>query len=152
MAKRLTDKQRVALAAVEAAKAAGLGLHAYAQANGLNVRQIYDAMAALRKHGLLPPTSTPRLRLRKAAFVAVDVVSGRPPPSHAGVVCRLIHPSDRCGAGARGSTHAGAVVFARFDVARRAQERGADGRAGAAGKRTLGASVDASSGGGCAVE
>jgi hypothetical protein len=93
MAKRLTDKQRIALSAVEAAKAAGLGLNAYAQANGLNVRQIYDAMSALRKHGLLPPTSTPRQRGRKAAFVAVDVVSGRPPPSRAGMVCRLIHPS-----------------------------------------------------------
>jgi hypothetical protein len=93
MAKRLTDKQRVALEAVEAAKAAGLGLNAYAQTNGLNVRQIYDAMAALRKHGLLSPTSTPRLRRRKSAFVAVDVVSERPPQSRAGMVCRLIHPN-----------------------------------------------------------
>ena len=101
MAKRVTDKQRVALEAVKAAKAAGLGLNAYAQANGLNVRQIYDAMAGLRKHGLLPPTSTPRLRRRKAAFVAVDVVSGRSIPSGAGMVCRLIHPSGlviECGA------------------------------------------------------
>ncbi|HTY50928.1 MAG TPA: hypothetical protein VMB48_14660 [Steroidobacteraceae bacterium] len=93
MAKRLTDKQRVALEAVEAAKAAGLGLNAYAQANGLNVRQIYDAMAALRRHGVLAPTSTPRLRRRKAAFVAVDVVSGQAPQSRAGMVCRLIHAS-----------------------------------------------------------
>ncbi len=93
MAKRLTDNQRVALSAVEAAKAAGLGLNAYAQANGLNVRQIYDAMAALRKHGLLPPTSTPRHRGRKAPFVTVDVVSGRAPQSRSGMVCRLIHPS-----------------------------------------------------------
>jgi hypothetical protein len=93
MAKRLTDKQRVALEAVEGATAAGLGLNAYAQANGLNVRQIYDSMAALRKHGLLPPTSTPRLRRCKAAFVAVDVVSGRPTQSRGGVVCRLLHPS-----------------------------------------------------------
>jgi hypothetical protein len=93
MAMRLTDKQRGTLEAVEAAKAAGLGLNAYAQANGLNVRQIYDAMAALRKRGLLPSTSAPRLRQRKAAFVAVDVVSGRPPQSRGGMVCRLVHPS-----------------------------------------------------------
>lgn len=93
MAKRLTDKQRVALEAVEAAKAAGLGLNAYARTKGLNVRQIYDAMAGLRRHGLVPPTSAPRLRRPKDAFVAVDVVSGRPPHSRSGMVCRLIHPS-----------------------------------------------------------
>lgn len=93
MARRLTDKQRVALEAVQAAQAAGLGLNAYAQANGLNVRQIYDATTALRKQGLLPPTSTPRLRRRKAAFVAVDVVSGRPAQPRTGMVCRLLHPS-----------------------------------------------------------
>jgi hypothetical protein len=93
MARKLTDKQRVALEAVEAAKVAGLGLNTYAQANGLNVRQIYDAMAALRKHGLVPPTSTPRQRRRKTAFVAVDVMSGRPPQARAGMVCRLILPS-----------------------------------------------------------
>jgi hypothetical protein len=70
MAKRLTDKQRVALEAVEAAKAAGLGLNAYAQANGLNVRQIYDAMAALRRHGVLAPTRVRCARPSKCRSIA----------------------------------------------------------------------------------
>ena len=91
--KTLTDKQRSALEAVDAARSAGLGLGAYARANGLNARQIYDAVTGLRKRGLLPPTATPRPRRPKAAFVAVNVMSAQPTMPRSGMVCRLLHCS-----------------------------------------------------------
>jgi hypothetical protein len=67
----LTDKQRTSMAALQAARAAGVGLSAYARAQGLNARQVHDSIAALRRRGVLPPTERPRLRKRR--FVAVRV-------------------------------------------------------------------------------
>jgi hypothetical protein len=90
MMKALTDKQRTAMAALQAARAAGLGLSAYARANGLNPRQLHDSVVTLRRRGVLPPTERPRPR--KGAFVAVRVLdSRRAPPARTGMVCRLIH-------------------------------------------------------------
>lgn len=94
MTKGLTEKQRTAMAATQAAGAAGLTLSAYSKAQGLNVREVYDAIAALRRSGLLPPTN--KARLRKGAFVAVRVVNAPQSsptisPPRAGMVCRLIH-------------------------------------------------------------
>src|SRR5450755_673567 len=77
-----------------------------------------------------------------------EVGGGKEP----GTSVRGVRRSDRSGAGACGSTHAGAVVFARFDAAGGPQERGADGGTCSAPERALGASVDASPGGGCALE
>lgn len=97
MSKGLTEKQRTAMAAIEAAGAAGLTLSAYSKAQGLNVREVYDAIAALRRSGVLPPTDKPRPR--KSAFVAVRVVntgSSLPAttlPPRSGMVCRVIHAS-----------------------------------------------------------
>ena len=68
MAKDLTDKQRAALTAVEAARAAGMGITAYARANDLNARQLHDSIVALRRHGLLPPTDRPRPRKARSAY------------------------------------------------------------------------------------
>jgi len=91
----LTDKQRVAMDALQAARAAGMGLSAYARANGLNVRQLHDAVTGLRKRGLIPATK--RARQRSGAFVAVKVVDSpsRGPDvarlPRAGMVCRLVH-------------------------------------------------------------
>lgn len=95
MSKDLTDKQRAALAALQGARAAGIGLSAYARVNGLNARQLHDSVVALRRRGVLPPTD--RRRPRKGAFVAVRVVntpptsSMLPSPPRTGMVCRLIH-------------------------------------------------------------
>lgn len=94
MRKDLTDKQRAALEAVTAARAAGMGISAYANAHGLNARQLHDSIVALRRRGVLPPTDRPHPR--KAAFVAVRVVNAPrlPPamssPPRTGMVCRLI--------------------------------------------------------------
>ncbi len=93
----LTDRQRTALEAFQAARAAGVGLSAYARANGLNVRQLHDAVTGLRKRGLAPATERPHRG--KSTFVAVKVVSSsarvadvaRSPCT--GMVCRLVHAS-----------------------------------------------------------
>jgi hypothetical protein len=95
MTKDLTDTQRTAMAALQAAQASGTGLSAYARAHGLNVRQLHDSVAALRRRGVLPPTDRPRAR--KGPFMAVRVVSTpRASPAvtsvpRTGMVCRLIH-------------------------------------------------------------
>jgi len=95
MAKDLTDRQRAAMAAVQAAQAAGTGLSAYARAHGLNARQLHDSVVTLRRRGVLPPTDRPRPR--KSGFVAVRVVdSPRSSPAmtsvpRTGMVCRLVH-------------------------------------------------------------
>ncbi|TAK55876.1 MAG: hypothetical protein EPO25_02615 [Gammaproteobacteria bacterium] len=95
MSKDLTDKQRLAMDALQGARSAGMRLSAYARLNGLNARQLRDSVVTLRRRGVLPPTDRPRPR--KAAFVAVRVVNTPPSssmllsPSRTGVVCRLIH-------------------------------------------------------------
>src|SRR5665213_1158547 len=77
-----------------------------------------------------------------------EVRGGKEP----GTSVRGVRRSDRSGAGACGSAHAGAVVFAWSDAAWRAQERGADGGTCSAPERALGPSVDVSPGGGRALE
>jgi hypothetical protein len=97
MTATLTDKQRVAMDALQGARAAGLALSAYARAHGLNARQLHDSVVALRRRGVLPPPDRPRPR--KGAFVAVRVVNTPPPPSmrpsppRTGMVCRVLHAS-----------------------------------------------------------
>jgi len=71
MAETLTEKQRVAVEALEGARRAGVPLSDYAKAKGLATRPVYDAIAALRRRGTLPGTDRPRKR--KSKFVAVQV-------------------------------------------------------------------------------
>jgi hypothetical protein len=94
MSETMTEKQRVAVEALEAARRAGVPVSDYAQAKGVELRPVYDAIAALRRRGALPRTDRPRKR--KSRFVAVRVRSS--PPSVAeiaraprsGSVCRLV--------------------------------------------------------------
>jgi hypothetical protein len=96
MAETLTEKQRVAVEALEGARRAGVPLSDYAKAKGLATRPVYDAIAALRRRGALPGTDRPRKRKSKSKFVAVRVTSspvavaegGR--TAHSGMVCRLV--------------------------------------------------------------
>jgi hypothetical protein len=95
---KLTDVQRQAMAARDAAQAAGVGLSSYARQNGLNVRQVHDAVTGLRRRGILPPSERARSRRRKSGFVRVKVVnastrSGADTVQRGGLVCRLIHGS-----------------------------------------------------------
>jgi hypothetical protein len=94
MTETLTEKQRVAVEALEGARRAGAPLSDYAKAKGLATRPVYDAIAALRRRGALPRTDRPRKR--KSKFVAVRVTSspvavaagGR--TARSGMVCRLV--------------------------------------------------------------
>jgi hypothetical protein len=94
MTQTLTEKQRVAAEALEGAQRAGVPLSDYAKAKGLELRPVYDAIAALRRRGALPGTDRPRKR--KSKFVAVRVRSSPLPipevgeAGRSGMVCRLV--------------------------------------------------------------
>jgi len=94
MTEILTEKQRVAKEALEGARRAGVPLSDYAKAKGLELRPVYDAIAALRRRGALAGTDRPRKR--KSRFVAVRVTSSSAPvaeiarETRSGLVCRLV--------------------------------------------------------------
>ncbi len=96
MTETLTEKQRVAAEAFKGARRAGVPLSDYAKAKGLELRPVYDAIATLRRRGVLPRSEHPRKRQSKSRFVAVRVTSS---PAGAteiaraarnGMVCRLV--------------------------------------------------------------
>lgn len=90
----MTEKQRRAVDAMEAARSQGCSLTQYAKAQGLAVREIYDALAALRRKGVLPkPVDRP-----KSKFVSVRVApastaltAAARPLGTSGVLCRIVH-------------------------------------------------------------
>jgi hypothetical protein len=96
MTETLTGKQRVAVEALEAARQAGMTLSDYAKVQGLEVRPVYDAIAALRRRGALAGSDRPHKRRSKSRFVAVRVTSSSTPVSEvalaarSGLVCRLV--------------------------------------------------------------
>ena len=87
----MTEKQRLAVEALEGARQEGVTLTAYANAKSLAIGELYSTLAGLRRKGLLPrPARRPRSK-----FVAVRVqgptpILGRAPASGA-VVCRIVH-------------------------------------------------------------
>jgi transposase-like protein len=89
MSDKMTANQRRALECVQQARAQGMTLSAYARKRGFNDRQIYDAIAALRRNGTLPAPGSTRTSA-KSDFVAVRVAppstSTAPPVS---VVCQV---------------------------------------------------------------
>lgn len=97
MTGRLSERQRAGMEALQAARAAGVGLSAYARANGLNARQVHDAVAQLRRQGVIAPTE--RAHRHSGAFVALKVESGSGQvpdvarSARGGMVCRLVHAS-----------------------------------------------------------
>jgi hypothetical protein len=95
MDETLTQKQREAVEALEGARRSGVSLSDYAKAKGLELRPVYDAIAALRRRGALPPAERPRKR--KSRFVAVRVTSSpaQMAAARSGLVCRLVR-SDGC--------------------------------------------------------
>lgn len=101
MAETMTEKQRIAVEALEGARRAGVALSDYAKAKGLEARPVYDAIAALRRRGALPGTDRPHKRRRKSGFVAVRVTSSSVPVAEggrvarSGMVCRLVR-GDGC--------------------------------------------------------
>lgn len=92
MDETLTQKQREAVEALEGARRAGVPLSDYAKSKGFELRPVYDAIAALRRRGALPPADRPRKRKGKSRFVAVRVTSSPSSGGAArgGLVCRLV--------------------------------------------------------------
>lgn len=82
----MTEKQRVACEALQAAKREGKTLTDYAKAHALEVRELYDSLAGLRRKGLLPPGG----RKPRSKFVAVRVAAEPVPSRTGGAVCRIL--------------------------------------------------------------
>src|SRR5579871_4392471 len=87
----MTEKQRLAMEALDSARRDGITLTAYAKAKGLVIGELYSTLAGLRSRGLLPkPTRKPR-----GKFVAVRVEGPAPILGRAAVsgtvVCRIVH-------------------------------------------------------------
>jgi len=90
----MTQKQRAAVEALEAARTHGWSLRQHARTHGLEVQQIYATLSEMRKQGLLAKSG----RERPSAFIAVKVQprSVSIPESLAGntgVLCRITHAS-----------------------------------------------------------
>lgn len=84
----MTDRQQRAMAAMEAARKEGCSLTEYARAQGLAVRELYDALAALRRRGVLPGSG----RKTRSKFVAVRVEQPiAREPEAPGMLCRIVH-------------------------------------------------------------
>jgi hypothetical protein len=88
----MSEKQRQAVEALEAARREGVSLTAYAKTKGLVISELYNTLAGLRRKGHLP---RPIRKPRSSNFIAVRVerpspVLGRAPGSGT-VVCRIVH-------------------------------------------------------------
>ena len=90
----MTEKQQRAIEAMQGARAEGMALSEYAKARGLAIRELYDAIAALRRKGLVPK---PLKKKPRSKFVAVRVVAERASSVASAVVgvplCRIVHAS-----------------------------------------------------------
>jgi hypothetical protein len=91
-AAKFTEKQRQAIEAMEGARSEGVALSKYAKAHGLIIRELYDAIACLRRKGLLAKPT----RKAGSKFVAVRVMApgeptqAIPSKSTSGVLCRIV--------------------------------------------------------------
>jgi hypothetical protein len=86
----MTEKQRRAVQALEGARSAGVTLSDYAKSHELRLRELYDAIAALRRKGVL---AKPVTRPARGRFVAVRVADRVPSPMNMSVsaaLCRIV--------------------------------------------------------------
>jgi hypothetical protein len=65
----MTEKQRLAVEALEGARQEGVTLTTYANIKGLVIGELYSTLAGLRRKGLLP-RPTVRVKLPVASFHA----------------------------------------------------------------------------------
>jgi hypothetical protein len=87
----MTEKQRQAVEALEAARQVGVTLTAYAKGKGLVIGELYSTLAGLRRKGLLArPTRKPHSKFVAVRVEAPPPILGRVPGSGA-VVCRVVH-------------------------------------------------------------
>lgn len=87
----MTEKQRTAVEALQGARREGKSLSEYAKAHGLAIWGLYNALACLRRKGVLPKLE--RSRNPRDKFVAVRLVPERPMAPHTanGMICRIVH-------------------------------------------------------------
>jgi hypothetical protein len=93
MATEMTEKQRRAVEALEGARSEGVTLSEYAKGHGLVLRELYDAIAALRRKGML---AKPVRKRASGRFVAVRVAERTPPAMSAASsapLCRIVQRS-----------------------------------------------------------
>lgn len=88
----MTEKQRAAVAALDGAHREGKTLSDYAKAHGLAIWALYNALACLRRKGVLPKST----RRARGKFVAVRVMPKGPTPVPeravvGGMICRIVH-------------------------------------------------------------
>lgn len=86
----MTEKQRRAVEALEGARSEGVTLSEYAKGHGLALRELYDAIAALRRKGVL---AKPVRKRGSGTFVAVRVAERAPPAMSSmssAPVCRIV--------------------------------------------------------------
>lgn len=86
MTTSMTEKQRGALEALKAAQGEGKTLTDYAKSRDLDVCELYNALAALRRKGILPRSG----RKQRSGFVAVRVAAEPPPRVNGMLVCRIV--------------------------------------------------------------
>jgi len=93
MTAAMTQKQRAAVQALEAARGQGCSLSQYARKQGLDVQRIYAILHSLRQRGSLPRSAS-----KPSRFVAIklrtDATTATPiQPGGSGTVCRIVHGS-----------------------------------------------------------
>ncbi len=93
-ATQMTEKQQRAMEAIEGARREGVTLSDYAKTHDLVIRELYDAIAALRRKGQL---AKPARKKAPSRFVAVRVAPERTSlvaSTGASVpLCRIVQPS-----------------------------------------------------------
>jgi hypothetical protein len=87
MTTKLSDKQQQAMMYLEQSRAAGVTLSQHLRAQGVELRPMYDALAALRRKGVLA-TASAKSKRSASAFVAVRVAA--PAPTRSAMVCRVL--------------------------------------------------------------
>jgi hypothetical protein len=88
MKSKLSEKQQQAMMYLEQSRAAGIKLSQHLRAQGVELRPMYDALAALRRKGVLASVSAKR-KGSASPFVKVRVASGAP-MTRQGVLCRVL--------------------------------------------------------------
>jgi hypothetical protein len=96
MAETLTETQRVAVEAMDAAKEEGMAQSVYARGKGLELQPVHDAIATLRRRRALPGSDRPRKR--KTRFLAIRVTSSPVPVTE---IAQGHGPAARAGAPSR---------------------------------------------------
>jgi hypothetical protein len=89
-ASEMTEKQRRAVEALEGARSEGVTLSEYAKGHGLALRELYDAIAALRRKGVL---AKPPAKRASGRFVTVRVAERAAPAmssTSSAPLCRIV--------------------------------------------------------------